>query len=378
MKKLQGYSKNINNPILGKVKCGNNIFHYFEKDNILITANLPKTLFKYKAVVTNISDIDIMNKINYPIIYGVEDVQELDDGDVLLLEKDGRINVLFDNSSNDNCLLITEKCNCNCIMCPQENKGQGNSWLNIKIIDLISKKTKYVGLTGGEPTLLKGNLIEIIKKCKHQLPNTSIALLTNGILFDELTFVEEIVSINHPSLIFQIPLYSDNDEEHNDIIQAKGFYKTINGLYNLAMFRQKIEIRNVIQKINYKRLPQYADFIYRKFPFVFHVALMGLEFEGKAQKVVSDLWIDPFNYADELERAVIYLHRAYINVSIYNHQLCILPKKLWLFAKKSISSWKNIYLEVCEKCDYRGKCGGFFKSSTVKRSDYIKPLKDYR
>jgi len=64
-----------------------------------------------------------------------------------------------------------------------------------------------------------------------------------------------------------------------------------------------------------------------------------------------------------------------MNVSIYNAQLCVLPKTLWKYARKSISSWKNIYLNECSLCDYREECGGLFASSLDKHSKYIKPLK---
>ena len=52
-----------------------------------------------------------------------------------------------------------------------------------------------------------------------------------------------------------------------------------------------------------------------------------------------------------------------MNVSIYNHQLCLLRRPLWRFARKSISDFKNIYLETCQECAVLEECGGLFKSS---------------
>ena len=49
-----------------------------------------------------------------------------------------------------------------------------------------------------------------------------------------------------------------------------------------------------------------------------------------------------------------------MNVSIYNHQPCVLDKRLWPFARKSISDWKNEYMPECMGCREKDNCGGFF------------------
>lgn len=41
---------------------------------------------------------------------------------------------------------------------------------------------------------------------------------------------------------------------------------------------------------------------------------------------VSDLWIDPWDYREKLEEAVLALADRGMTVSIYNHQLCTLPR----------------------------------------------------
>ena len=102
---------------------------------------------------------------------------------------------------------------------------------------------------------------------------------------------------------------------------------------------------------------------------------MQMETIGLAEDNIDSLWVDPFDYNRELETAVIYLAQRDMNVSIYNAQLCVLPRNLWKYARKSISSWKNIYLKHCTECDYINDCGGFFASSRDVHSRQIKPLK---
>ena len=74
-------------------------------------------------------------------------------------------------------------------------------------------------------------------------------------------------------------------------------------------------------------------------------------------------------------RKTVELRRRAMNVSIYNHQLCVLKPELWKYAKKSISDWKNIYIEKCEGCELKDDCGGFFKWATKLHSAHIHPLR---
>jgi hypothetical protein len=96
--------------------------------------------------------------------------------------------------------------------------------------------------------------------------------------------------------------------------------------------------------------------------FADDVTFMGLEMMGFSVPNVSDLWIDPWDYRERLEEAVLSLADRGMTVSIYNHQLCTLPPSVWAFARRSISDWKNEYLSGCEPCAERATCGGFFSS----------------
>lgn len=327
----------------------------------------------YAAILTAGSDV----KGKSPIFQcGEGQLQTLNDGDVVSIEKSGRVNILYESQSDHNALLVTERCNCACIMCPQtiDNQEEDKAELTRRILSLISDEARTLGITGGEPTLLGEKLIDIIQTCKAKLPRTRLMLLSNGILFQDFEFVKSLMLVRHPDLTIDIPLYSDTDAEHNRIVGAKGFYRTIAGLYNLARFNQRIGIRVVVHRLTYARLPQLAEFIYHNFPFVFHIAFMQMETINLARENIEHLWIDPYDYNEQLEEAVFYLWRRGMNVSIYNAQLCVLPKSLWQFARKSISTWKDIYVEECSKCAHRTDCGGLFESSADLYSRHLKAL----
>jgi len=246
---------------------------------------------------------------------------------------------------------------------------------HFRLIDLIDPVTRELGITGGEPTLFKEDFLRLIRYCKDRLPNTALHVLTNGRLFYYREFARKLGEIEHPDIMLGIPLYSDVDSEHDYVVQARGaFEETVLGIQNLGRYGVPVEIRVVIHKQTYRRLPMLAEFIARNFPFAAHVALMGLEMFGFVHRNFEALWVDPYDYQNELLQATQTLSLSGLNTSIYNHQLCLLDHQLWPFARKSISDWKNIYLDVCQRCDVRDECGGFFQSAAKKHSDHIRPI----
>ena len=376
MRTLLGTPINTKEPLLGRIVLNpSRILH--DDDSILVTSSPNRKALRHKAILTDVNDIDDYIRLSGKTIYcGIMKINELKDGDIVQLIPEGRINILYKSESIHNVLFVTEQCNCSCLMCPQYTTKIKTDFTEetLALIGLIPKQTRTLGITGGEPTLLGDNLFRIIKSCKKNLPNTALHLLSNGIRFADFDFTKVFITVDHPDIQIGIPLYADTDTEHNYIVQTNGFYKTLKGLQNLALFKQRIEIRVVITALNYRRLPKLAEFIYRNLPFVMHIAFMGLETKELAQKNLDQVWIDPYEYRDYLCEAIEFLSLRQINVSIYNHQLCVLPKLLWPYSRKSISTWKNIYLPECEQCLKKDFCGGFFESSKEIHSKHIQPL----
>ncbi len=306
-------------------------------------------------------------------------LHHLSPGDVIRVNpRVGEIWVMYRRLANSNSMLLTEQCNSNCVMCSQPPKQGDDRFLArayLEAIPLMSAETREIGITGGEPTLLGDLLLEILQKCKDHLPQTAIHILSNGRMFNYLSLCQEFQKLNHPDLVVGIPLYSDIPHKHDFVVQAAGaFDQTLRGIMNLERCRQRVEVRVVLHRETIPRLPQLAKFIARNLPFVEHVALMGLENMGYVRMNMEALWIDPVDYQEELEAAIRILDQAHMNVSIYNHQLCLLRKELWPFARKSISDWKNEYLTCCQHCAAHDLCGGLFSSSRFKMSDSIRAL----
>jgi His-Xaa-Ser system radical SAM maturase HxsC len=264
-------------------------------------------------------------------------------------------------------------------MCSQPPVSRDDGWIVgelLKAIPLMDRGTREVGITGGEPTLLHEGLVKLLVALRDHLPDTAAHVLTNGRLFSYLKYAEMVAGVKHPDLMFGIPIYADTPERHDFVVQARGaFDETVRGILNLTRFGVRVEVRVVLHAQTVSRLPQLARWLCRNMPFVDHVALMGLEMTGYTRLNLEALWIDPIDYARELESAVHLLAQSGLTVSIYNHPLCLLEPSLWPFARKSISDWKNVYVPECEGCAARSECGGFFASSELRRSAHIRAVR---
>jgi His-Xaa-Ser system radical SAM maturase HxsC len=365
-------------PVIGRITTTELASPDSRKDSILFWKKelAPLDTSGYLAVITTQRAPGW--SVKAPLIHSVSELDYLSDGDVIYTNPSGFIRTLYRKNSPHNTILVTDQCNSYCLMCSQPPK-QVNDFDRIhehlRLIDLIDPETKEIGLTGGEPTLFKDDFLRLVTYFKDKLPNTALHVLTNGRLFYYREFARKLGEIDHPDIMLGMPLYSDVDSEHDYIVQAKGaFEETVLGLYNLARYNVPVEIRVVIHRQTYGRLPKLAEFIARNFPFAAHVALMGMEMFGLVNANLDELWIDPYDYQAELKEATEILNLSCMNVSIYNHQLCVLDRALWPFARKSISDWKNIYLRECIQCAVQEECGGLFQSAEKKHSSHIKSL----
>jgi His-Xaa-Ser system radical SAM maturase HxsC len=235
---------------------------------------------------------------------------------------------------------------------------------NLKLLATAPKNIPIIGISGGEPTLLGNRFFDLLRIITDYLPDVTIHILTNGRKFSDETFVHKLKDINTSNIVFGIPIHSDSELMHDEIAGSNNaFNETMFGLYNLATFGLKIELRIVINKINYKRLPQLSNFIFRNLTFVSCISFMAMEYIGLLIKNSRLLWIEPIDYISNLKKAVLNLYLGGIDVSIFNLPLCLLPETLHPFAQKSISDWKTSYITICQECVKKDDCCGLFSTS---------------
>jgi His-Xaa-Ser system radical SAM maturase HxsC len=315
-----------------------------------------------------------------PFIHLMRESDHIREGDIVTLDgSTGLVRSLYRPHESHHHLFVTERCNSNCLMCSQPPKDRDDvealTKRNFELINLIEEPPPYLTITGGEPTLLGENLFKLISQLKTSMPKTEIHILTNGRTFAFPEYVHNFAGVGHPNISLGIPLYSDTAGLHDYVVQARGaFDQTVAGFHQAARNGIRLEVRVVLHKLTIPRLTKLVDYIYRNLTFVEHIALMGLEYTGYTPRNIRELWVDPYDYQDELETAVEYLDTRNMTVSVYNHQLCVLKPSLWRFARKSISDWKTLYLPECQNCYALPSCGGIFQWAVKKHSDHIHTL----
>ncbi len=308
---------------------------------------------------------DIASRSGPPQIR-IADSAAMAPGDIIeLLPGRHRVRTRYRRGANANTLFATERCNSYCLMCSQPPRRVDDEWrINdlLAVIALLDRDVPELGLSGGEPTLLGDGLIAILRACRERLPDTSLHVLSNGRRFGTTALADAVAALDHPRLTWGVPLYADVADVHDYVVQSAGaFDETLRGLQAMAGKGLRFEIRVVLTAPTIARLPALADFICRHLPAAVHVAFMGLEPIGFALANRDALWVDPADMAAPLTRAVHHLANRGLAVSLYNLPLCVLPAALRPFARRSISDWKQRYLDVCDGCALRSRCAGFFE-----------------
>ena len=303
----------------------------------------------------------------------------LRDGDIVrIVPRRGEISVLYRSGSPHNAVFLTGRCNCNCLTCPQpacptDTVNWQQVWLDA--IPLMDHSTISLGITGGEPTVEPNALLAVLQACKRSLPKTALHLLSNGRMFNYLTFCQSVQDTANSDLMVGVSLYSDVPYVHNFMVQSPGaFDQSIRGLINMKRCGLRVEIRVVLCRQTTERLPQLARFIARNLCFADHVAFMGLELVGQAKRNEDALWVVPGTYQTALSSAVDQMTCHHIPVSVYNQPLCLLTKEVRPFARKSITDWKAEFYGVCRQCSLREECGGVFWSAKEKLATYVRPM----
>ena len=372
--------KNMDGYIIGKIIKNKNIVDKEEYIQLLDDKNINLFEEGYKGYIFEHEP----QKINLKTIRycsNIKDYQTLLDYDVVEIINKKVIRVLYRDDSEDNVIVVTNQCNSNCIMCPDSDavrntKENPDIKKLLEQVRCIPNDTKHITITGGEPGLLRENLIKLLEECKKYLPNTEFLLLSNGRIFSNTDFTNKVKESLPQYIRIAIPIYADNENLHDKITRAKGSFKqTIVGIKKLIERDVDIEIRIVVLKKNYQHLEDIANFIVKEIPQAKMVNIMALEMTGNAYKNREQVWINFEEVKEYLYRACITLIESGMITNLYNFPLCNLDERLYSLAHKSITDYKIRYKEQCEECLAKESCGGFFNSTINFKDIEVKPIK---
>ena len=157
---------------------------------------------------------------------------------------------------------IGYQCNNHCLFCVQGNKREKCQFRNEKEIkkDLIEarKTCNSIVFTGGEPTI-HPDFLKLVHFAK-KLDFKTIQIQTNGRLFAYLKFCQETIKAGANE--FSPALHGHTPALHDYLTAMPGSFKqTVQGIKNLKSLGQPILTNTVINKFNYRHLPEIAKLL---------------------------------------------------------------------------------------------------------------------
>lgn len=283
-------------------------------------------------------------------------------GEILIIyPKKKFIERFFRPSANSNTILLTENCDQKCLMCsqPPKNKDYLNFDMYEKACDLVPKET-VIGISGGEPTLFKRDLFLMLRKILEKRPDINFHILSNGQHFEK-SDISDLIAINS-NILWGIPIYSSSEVIHDFIVGKKNAFSVLND--NLELLRSsgsRLEIRTVVMKNNINDLENIAINIYKNHNWLEVWAIMQLEKYGFAKINWENIFFDTSQSFEAIQKALIATKLYDINTKLYNFPYCTVPEFFKEMTVKSISDWKQKFIDECTGCNKKNNCCGFFE-----------------
>jgi len=270
---------------------------------------------------------------------------------------------------------VYNKCNNKCILCSNPN-DYSESKQKFSLEPLLGRIVRFYrgekefldnyrdcfNITGGEPTLSR-NLFTIIRTIDNFFPESKIVLLSNGRMFSYEKYARELLSLRS-KLELIVSLHGHRAKVHDRITQApNSFIQTFKGLKNILRFRGSLhilELRVIINRINYKFLEEITDLVQNEFPGINRLVYVFLEIEGVASDNIKELKITYVQLRPYIEKVYNKL-RNFQDVRFYHFPFCTLPDKLYPFIWRTLPHDEVSFLAVCKKCVLKKECVGIHK-----------------
>jgi His-Xaa-Ser system radical SAM maturase HxsC len=298
------------------------------------------------------------------------------DGDVVLVQPDGgRIERLLRAGSPHNTLLVTERCDQLCVMCSQPpKKTHVDRFALFEEACLLAEPDLVIGISGGEPTLYKSELLGMVERVLKARPDLSFHILSNAQHFTR----EDIARLRDPlyrRVLWGIPLYAAEPGLHDEIVGKPGaFARLEESLAHLLLAGARVELRTVLVAPNLVGLPSLARYVTRRLRFIHAWSIMQLEHVGFARNRWPQLYVDHSRDFTPVAAALDQARLHGVPARLFNFPRCTVPEPYRHLAAASISDWKRKYVDACKDCRERDACTGFFEWHPETATKGVHPL----
>ena len=261
---------------------GNEITEEELKNIVEITANKTQEIYKVPGKEVFKKDLKRILSAFISIAEGKEPQEKI--GQLSIGKYANKMNAPHRMDLMISSMIKEDKWNCNqkCLHCyaagqvySEKKELSTEEWK--KVIDKCKKAyIPQLTFTGGEPTIRK-DLVELIDYSKWFLTR----LNTNGVLLTK-ELCNELYKASLDSV--QITFYSSNKEEHNKLVGADNFEKTVQGIKNAIEAGLSVSINTPLCSIN-KNYVETLKFL--KSLGIKYVSCSGLIVTGNAKKEES-------------------------------------------------------------------------------------------
>ena len=165
------------------------------------------------------------------------------DGDIVLVRPQaGRLERLLRSGSTHNTMLVTERCDQLCVMCSQPPKKTHDDRFDLLEQGcLLAEPDTLIGISGGEPTLYKDQLLGMVERVLTARPDLSFHILTNAQHFDA-DDISRLRASLYRQVSWGIPLYAAEPALHDEIVGKRGAFAQLeDGFAHLIMAGARVD-----------------------------------------------------------------------------------------------------------------------------------------
>lgn len=292
-------------------------------------------------------------------------------------------------------ILLNYSCNARCFFCSQEFSSRGVKSDKKKILNDIKRGYELgyrrLGLSGGEP-LIRPDIVEIISYGK-KMGFEHIKLQTNGIMLSDRNLVKKLAKAGVS--IVRISIHGPNANIHDFLVHAKGaFDRILMGIGFLQDEKIKVGINLVVNKLNYRLIPQFYKFFVKKgisdFIFIYPLHIGAMKINRRVLSVpiskVAPFIYDVFGLAKKIgfEAYTLFLNFPPCAIPDLSNNIIALDRLNTIVldpggGKHDLDEYRD-FLKVkklsCQKCFYFDKCPGIDAGyEEIWGFDEFKPIK---
>lgn len=263
--------------------------------------------------------------------------------------------------SNSNTILLTERCDQKCLMCSQPPKDRDYMhWELYKEAINFVPPDAVIGVSGGEPTIFLSELLDFIENAVNVYPNIRFHILSNAQHFEK-KHSYKLFSLRE-NILWGIPIYASDPDLHDHIVGKNGaFDKLLKGFNILLNSSSRVELRTVVLGDNYSNFLALAHFLTTHLSWAEVWAIMQLEPIGFARIDWQAKFVDTSENFEILEEVLKLTELKDMKTLLYNFPICTVKPRFRQRCVKSISDWKQKYLDECNVCVCKTGCAGFFE-----------------